>query len=79
MKTVPCTKCGKPARVINSSSSFSSKSFPIYDITRYKDLESKPRKIHLCEECSDALDSFLYIYTSGEDYYRDYDNEGEKQ
>lgn len=70
---VPCTKCGqKYEKMQAGSADISSLRFPQYSIQRYKDLESKPREINLCDKCCDKLDKFLYIYDyDGEDYYKE--------
>ena len=69
---IPCSRCGaKYFDKLNSGKNFSSFDFPIYRIQRYNDLESEPRDVHLCKDCCDKLDRFLYIYTEGQDYYID--------
>jgi len=79
---VPCTRCGKEySKMLAGSSDISSFRFPQYMIQRYRDFDSPPREINLCEECCDKLDRFLYIYTEGQDYYINEENlmnEGEK-
>lgn len=69
---VSCTRCGKKFEKMQyGSGNISSFSFPVYKIQRYKDFDgSLPREINLCTDCSDKLDRFLYIYTEGQDYYR---------
>ena len=66
-------------KITSKSGDISSFSFPIYKIQRYKDYDSQPQEINLCINCSDKLDRFLYIYTEGQDYYRnDQPNESEE-
>ena len=68
---VPCMRCGKKFNKMQAGSSdISSFSFPQYKIQRYKDFDSPPREVNLCVDCCDKLDRFLYIYTEGQDYYR---------
>lgn len=68
---VPCTRCGNEFnKMLAGSSDISSFRFPQYKIQRYQDFDSVPREINLCEQCSDKLDRFLYIYTEGQDYYK---------
>lgn len=79
---VVCTRCGRKFnKMTYGSNDISSFSFPQYIIHRYKDFDSTPpREINLCRECSDKLDRFLYIYTEGQDYYRneELNNESEE-
>lgn len=78
---VRCIRCRTWFEKIQSGSvDISSFSFPVYMITRYKDFDSEPQQINLCSACSDKLDRFLYIYTEGQDYYRneEFNNESEE-
>lgn len=79
IKEIECVRCRTKFHDPLKERSFSSFSFPIYSIQRYKDFDSRPKDIHLCKECSDKLDRFLYIYTEGQDYYRDYSENTNEQ
>lgn len=72
---VKCIKCERRFQKMTAGSGgITSLRFPVYKIQRYKDFDSEPREINLCEVCSDKLDKFLFIYDySGQDYYRNVD------
>lgn len=72
---VECIRCRKRfQKILSGTKDVSSLSFPIYKIQRYKDYDSPPKEINLCSDCSDKLDRFLYIYTDGQDYYKDFND-----
>lgn len=67
MQQLECTKCGAHVRRLNKSTKFSSKSFPIFMISRYDDADGRPTQITLCRKCSDEFDEWLSDNENGED------------
>ena len=59
MQQLECTKCGAHVRRLNKSTKFSSKSFPIFMITRYDYSDEKPTQVTLCRKCSDEFNEWL--------------------
>ena len=67
MQQLECTKCGAHVRRLNKSTKFSSKSFPIFMISRYDDVDGDPTQVTLCRKCSDEFDEWLSDNESRDD------------
>ena len=59
MITLQCSKCGATIKRLNKKTSISSKSFPIFKITKYEDYDGPPVQVELCKRCSKDFDSWL--------------------
>jgi hypothetical protein len=59
MQQLECAKCGAHIRRLNKTTKFSSRSFPIFLITRYDDADGDPTQVNLCRKCSDDFDEWL--------------------
>lgn len=59
MQKTICAKCGANIRRLNTHTKLSSRSFPIFMITKYIDADGVPIKIDLCKKCSNDFDEWL--------------------
>ena len=59
MLKTKCAKCGKTVMRLNSKTSVSSKSFPIFLITRYNEYDGPPDNLELCKKCSTDFENWL--------------------
>lgn len=59
MVTLSCKKCGAKIKRLNKKTSISSKSFPIFMITKYEDYDGPPIRVDLCKRCSKDFDEWL--------------------
>lgn len=59
MQKLVCAKCGANVRRLNKDTRISSRSFPIFKITKYEDYDGPPVQIDLCKKCSNSFDEWL--------------------
>lgn len=59
MERLTCAKCNANIRRLKKDTRISSRSFPIFKITKYEDYDGPPVNIDLCKKCSEELDEWL--------------------
>lgn len=67
MLNLECSRCGAKIRRLNKKTSISSKSFPIFKITKYSDYDGEPTQVELCKKCSNKFDEWLQDSLDEED------------
>lgn len=70
MQKLICAKCGANVRRLTTHTKLSSRSFPIFMISKYEYSDVPPIRIDLCKKCSEKLDEWLSDSDdSGKDTY----------
>ena len=69
MQKLVCAKCGANVRRLSKDTRISSRSFPIFKITKYEDYDGPPVQIDLCKKCSNNLDEWLSEKQENDGFY----------